>query len=136
RMPPAHPFNPLSALRLVLAMGGGREAIGVIFDAIWLEGRDATDPAVLADLGKALGITDVQAALDDPAVKQRLRENTEWAAAKGVFGVPAFVAGDEVFWGNDSLEMVIDYLREPELFADPEMRRIEELPVGATRGRG
>lgn len=133
RMPPAHPFNPIPALRFVLAAGGGRAAIETIFDAIWRDGRDPGDPAVLADLGKSLGIGDVQAAMNDPAVKQRLRENTEWAVSKGVFGVPTFVIGDHLFWGNDALEMVSDYLRDPEGFMDAEMRRADELPVGAKR---
>jgi len=47
--------------------------------------------------------------------------------------VPTFVIGDHLFWGNDALEMVSDYLRDPEGFMDAEMRRADELPVGAKR---
>jgi hypothetical protein len=41
--------------------------------------------------------------------------------------------GNELFWGHDSLEMVIDYLLDPGKFTDPEMQRIDRLPVGAMR---
>jgi 2-hydroxychromene-2-carboxylate isomerase len=36
--------------------------------------------------------------------KLRLREQTEAARAKGIFGAPTFFVGDEMFWGNDRLE--------------------------------
>ena len=134
-MPPTHPFNPLSALRLVIAAGGDLRAVRTAFDFVFGQGRDVSDAAVLADLARALGIADVQAALSDPAVKQALRKNTEWAIERGVFGVPTFVVGDELFWGQDAFEMLVDYLRDPARFNDAEMNRIDQLPVGVTRSR-
>lgn len=135
KMPPAHPFNPLSALRLVIAAGSDRRAVATAFDFVWGQGRDVSDPVVLADLARALGIADMQAALNDPNFKQKLRSNTEWATGRGVFGVPTFVVGDELIWGHDAFEMVVDYLRDPALFNDEEMRRIDQLPAGAARSR-
>lgn len=135
RMPPAHPFNPLAALRLIIAAGSDRRAVQSVFEGVFGHGRDVADPAVIADLARELGITDAQAALSDPAVKQRLRDNTDWAISRGVFGVPTFVIGEEIFWGQDAFEMVLDYLRDPGLFQDAEMRRIEDLPVGVVRSR-
>ena len=134
-MPPTHPFNPLNALRLVIAAGSGLPAVRTAFDFVWAQGRDVSDAAVLADLARALGIADVEAALSDPAVKQGLRTNTEWAIERGVFGVPTFVVGDELFWGQDAFEMASDYLRDPAQFSDAEMSRIDHLPVGVTRSR-
>jgi len=136
RMPPAHPFNPLSALRLVIAAGADRRAVETGFDFIWRQGRDVSDPVVLAELARELGLPDTQAALNDPAVKQKLRSNTDWAIERGVFGVPTFVVGEELFWGHDAFEMVVDYLTDPEVFNDEQMKRIDTLPVGVTRGRG
>ncbi|HWM69765.1 MAG TPA: 2-hydroxychromene-2-carboxylate isomerase [Steroidobacteraceae bacterium] len=133
KMPPTHPFNPLSAMRLVIAAGPDRRAVQTAFDFVFRDGRDVSDPVVLADLAQALGLPDLDAALNDPAVKQTLRKNTEWAIAKGVFGVPTFVVGDELFWGHDAFDMVVDYLRDPAGFEDAEMRRIDSLPVGVTR---
>jgi len=135
RLPPAHPFNPLHALRLIIAAGGDRRAVETVFDAVFKYGRDVADPAVLADLARELGVADAQVALEDPKVKQRLRVNTDWAIAQGAFGVPTFVIGKETFWGHDSFEMVLDYLRDPAPFEDAEMRKIETLPVGVRRQR-
>jgi len=135
KMPPAHPFNPLNALRLVIAAGSDRRSVETAFDFVFGQGRDVADPVVLADLARELGIADVQAALNDPDVKQTLRKNTDWAIARGVFGVPTFVAGDELFWGHDAIDMVVDYLRDPAGFEDAEMSRIDTLPVGITRPR-
>ena len=131
RMPPAHPFNPLAALRLILAAGNTRAAIETVFDAVYLHGHDVADARVITALAGELGISET--AINGAQVKQKLRENTDWAVSKGLFGVPSFVAGDDIFWGDDSFEMLLDYLKDPGLFRDPEMLRIDGLPVGASR---
>ena len=133
RMPPAHPFNPLAALRLVIAAGSDTRAAGTVLQAVFGEGRDLTDPAVIADLAARLGVADPQTALSDPAVKQRLRDNTQWACSRGVFGVPTLVIGEELFWGHDAFDMALDFLAQPQSFADADMRAIDTLPVGAAR---
>jgi len=132
-MPPAHPFNPLAALRLIIAAGSDRRAAGTVLRAVFGEGRDVTDPAVIADLAEQLGVANPQAALADPAIKQRLRDNTEWACARGVFGVPTVVIGEELFWGHDAIDMALDYLKQPQAFADADMRAIDTLPIAAAR---
>ena len=133
RMPPAHPFNPLAALRLIIAAGSDRRAAETVLKAVFGEGRDLTDQAVIADLAAQLGVADPQRALAEPAVKQRLRDNTLWASSQGVFGVPTLVIGEELFWGHDAVDMALDYLARPQGFADAEMRRGESLPIGAAR---
>lgn len=131
RMPPTHPFNPLQALRLVIAAGPNRQNVEIAFDMVWKEGRDLQDSQELVELARRLGIQEAQAA--DAAVKAQLKSNTEAAIAQGVFGVPSFLLGDTLFWGQDSLEMMLDYLKDPTLFVSPEMRRVSELPLGVTR---
>lgn len=133
KMPPAHPFNPLPALRLLIAAGSTREHVETAFDMIWKEGRDVTTPDTLTELGKHLGVKDVQAALADEGVKAKLKANTDAAIAQGIFGVPTFVIGKTLFWGQDSLEMMLDYLQDPKLFDTLEMRRVSGLPVGTAR---
>ncbi len=135
RMPPAHPFNPLSALRLIIAAGSDRRAAGTVLDAVFRDGRDVSDPAVIADLARLLGIADPQVAIADPAIKQRLRDNTAWASARGVFGVPTLVIGKELFWGHDAFDMALEYLRHPDAFRDPDMQAADTLPIGVTRSR-
>jgi 2-hydroxychromene-2-carboxylate isomerase len=135
RMPPAHPFNPLSALRLIIAAGTSRVAVERVFDAVFLDGRDVADGRVIADLAAALGVTEPQAAIEAPAVKRRLHDNTNWAIRQGVFGVPTFVIDDEIFWGHDAFEMALDFMRDPTEFDRPEMEAIDSLPVGVVRRR-
>lgn len=134
-MPPVHPFNPLAALRLVIAAGSTQRAAGTVLDAVFRDGQDVSDPAVIAALAHELGVADPQVTLADPAIKQHLRANTEWAAARGVFGVPTFVIGEELFWGHDASDMALDYLARPQDFADAAMRAADTIPVGVTRKR-
>jgi 2-hydroxychromene-2-carboxylate isomerase len=135
RMPPAHPFNPLAALRLIVAAGSDVRSAGAVLDAVFRDGLDVSDPEVIAALARALGIADPENALADPAVKQRLRENGEWAIARGVFGVPTFVIGERLFWGHDAVDMALDFLNDPGAFADAAMQAADTLPVGAARTR-
>ena len=133
RMPPSHPFNPIAALRLIVACNSERRAVEHVFDAVFARGLDVSDSNIIAQLAADLGIADAPAALGSSDVKQRLRANTDWALAQGVFGVPTIVAGSELFWGQDAFEMARDYLRDPAWFAGPEMQAMDALPVGAKR---
>ena len=134
KMPPTHPFNCLSAMRLVVAAGSSLKAVSTAFDFVFGQGRDVADPAVLAELAQALGLPDAGVGVD-PRVKKSLRDSTDWAIQRGVFGVPTYVVGNELFWGQDAFEMLVDYLRDPQSFDDEEMRRVDSLPVGVTRNR-
>jgi 2-hydroxychromene-2-carboxylate isomerase len=132
-LPPAHPFNPLQALRLIIAAGSTRRSIEAVFAAIFQYGLDAADPEVIERLATELQIGDPQSALNEASVKQQLRQNTEWAIAKGIFGVPTFLIGDEIFWGHDSFDMVLDYLLDAAPFQDRQMRAVDSLPIGVQR---
>ena len=135
RMPPTHPFNPLAALRLILAAGNDARAATTVLNAVFRDGRDVSDPAVIAQLAQALGVADCAQALAREEIKQRLRANTDWAIARGVFGVPTLVIGDEIFWGHDAIDMALDYLNAPQAFADSAMEAADFLPIGTARPR-
>ena len=131
RFPQGHPFNPLHHLRLAIAAGCTRDATSRIFEALWTTGADPADAHAFAALCGALGVD--QAALGTPEVKDRLRRNTDAAVALGVFGVPTFALDDELFWGNESIEFLNAYLADPAMLRRGEMRRLDTLPVSATR---
>ena len=133
RMPPAHPFNPLAALRLIIAAGSDARAVGTVLDAVFRHGRDVADRTVIAELAAMLGVADPEAALSNPQVKERLRANTNWAIGRGVFGVPTLVIGAEFFWGHDAMDMALDYVADPEAFNTPDMRALEALPIAVAR---
>ena len=111
--------------------GSKPEAIRAIFDAVWTSGADTSGPAQLASLLKDLGISKEK--LESTEVKNTLRENTEDAIHRGVFGVPTFEVDGELFWGADSIEFLKDFLANPSVIKNHEMQRLDGLPVAAAR---
>ena len=135
KAPPRHPFNPLTVLRLAIAKGSDRIAIGTIFDHIWGTGHDGQDPASMTALAAKLQVNDLQAAIGDQAVKDTLRHNTEAAVAAGVYGVPSFLIEDTLFWGDDMFDMMLEWLADPAILTAPEAQRITALEPAAERRR-
>ena len=133
RLPPRHPFNPLSVLRLAVAIQAPLPTVRRIFDFIWAEGRDPSEPAEFASLASSLGIADAAARIAEPSVKAGLKSNTDEAIAAGVWGVPTFVIDGLCFWGFDSGQMMLDYLSNPPVFRSGEHARIAGLPSGIRR---
>ena len=134
RFPPAHPFNPLAALRLILAADDATAATDAVFAHVWRDGRAADSAAALKDVATTLGIADIDAAIAREEVKAALRASTEEAIARGVFGVPTLCIGDALFWGNDATGMALDYIANPAAFAG-EFDAVAALPVGIERKR-
>jgi 2-hydroxychromene-2-carboxylate isomerase len=118
---PRHfPVDEALAARMVIAHGRTGGDVGrlsqAMMTAVWAEERDLADrPTLLAiaaeqDLdGGAL----LEAAAS-AAVQAAYHANTEAAIAAGVFGVPTFRIGDELFWGQDRLDFVAAALARPE----------------------
>ena len=134
RFPPAHPFNPLPALRLCLAAPDRHAAIDAIFTHIWEEGRAADSIEALAEVARALGIEDPSAAIARDEVKRELLANGEEAMRLGVFGVPTLKAREELFWGFDATDLALAY-RDDEGALDAEMRRVDAIPEAIQRIR-
>ena len=69
-------------------------------------GRSRAEVDNVLDAGRAAGLDpdELRAAIEDPAIKDRLREYTDEAIGRGVHGVPTVAVGDELFWGDDRLE--------------------------------
>jgi len=130
--PPAHPFNPLPALRLCLAAPNRIEAIDAIFAHIWEHGRTGDSIDALADVARELGIIDPAAAIARDEVKRELLANGEEAMTLGLFGVPTLKVRDELFWGNDATELALAY-RDDENALDAEMRRVDAIPEAVQR---
>lgn len=133
--PPAHPFNPLKALRLAVALKCEPAVVQTVFRFIWREGRSIEDPEEFARLAERLDVRDADVKISVPWVKDELRANGEEALGRGVFGVPTFAAGDELFWGVDATELLLAWLADRGLFRRGEMARVSTLPVGTQRQR-
>jgi 2-hydroxychromene-2-carboxylate isomerase len=133
KAPPKHPFNPLPMLRLAVSLEGDLAAIKTMFHHVWGIGQDADAPESMLSLAVKLGVDDAEARINDQAVKDTLRANTDQAIERGVFGVPTFAIGDELFWGDDVTDMMLDYLDNPDLFSEGELSRLGNLPIGMQR---
>ncbi|GAB4350201.1 MAG: 2-hydroxychromene-2-carboxylate isomerase [Gammaproteobacteria bacterium] len=133
RVPESHPFDPLPPLRLAIALGNRPEAIRRIFRYLW---RDGLTPAQTTDWQALINSFDqpgLAERLNEARVKQQLRDNTQLAIGQGVFGVPTFRVEGELFWGQDALPFLADYLSDPALLREPEMERLATLPSSAQR---
>ena len=134
QMPSAHPFNPLSLLRLALACDvqgrPNRWVCETIFRHVWQGGGDPLAAQRLEALRTEL------APLRDPtddAVKQALQTATHQAIELGLFGVPTLKVDDKLFWGFDALPMLRAYLQGDPWFASGEWQAAEQLPLGVSR---
>jgi len=108
RRPSVFPRNGLSAARIALLAepeGWCPDWTRAVFSAEFAQDRDIADPAVLSGLLETLGQDPgaVLARAESDANKAALRAQTEQAQALGIFGAPSFVAGGELYWGNDRL---------------------------------
>jgi 2-hydroxychromene-2-carboxylate isomerase len=135
KFPPAHPFNPLSLLRLTIALDASFEACLAIFRFVFRDGQTADDPLAWNRLIESLGSSDAQQRIASDEVKQQLRQNGEEAVRRGVFGVPTLAVGEELFWGVDATDMCREYLSGAPVFSSAEMARLDHLPQSARRSR-
>ncbi|HEY1878841.1 MAG TPA: 2-hydroxychromene-2-carboxylate isomerase [Caulobacteraceae bacterium] len=112
RFPPTvFPVNSVKAMRacLVLEREGRLVAFArAIFEAYWSDDQDISQDEVLAAICDEVGVgRDVLEKAAAPEIKDRLRANTDELVARGGFGSPTmFVAGDDMFFGNDRLPLV------------------------------
>jgi 2-hydroxychromene-2-carboxylate isomerase len=103
------PANTIKAMRLILVdEPRGAEVALAGFSAMWAEDRDITDEAELRRIAERGGLDPTAAlrAIEQPAIKDQLRANTDEAVARGAFGAPTFLVGEQLFWGNDRLLFV------------------------------
>lgn len=111
RMNPHFPVNTLLIMRGQVAanrMGVGEAYRAAVLKAMWEDGLKMDDPEVVASVLTAAGL-DARAILEatqDAEVKAELVANTEAAVERGVFGIPTFFVGGEMFFGKDRLGQV------------------------------
>ena len=79
-----------------------------ILRAVWVEDKDITDMATLAEIAQANGHDGerLTAAAQEPETRAAYEAQTEAAIARGVFGAPTYIYQDELFWGQDRLDFL------------------------------
>ena len=118
RRPEQYPVNSLPWARVALV--GAREGwcrafTQEAFRLHWVEGRligtEGNMRSALATAGQ--DVDRVLAIASSPEGKEALKQQTEKALSRGIFGAPSFVVGGELFWGDDRLEEALEWALNP-----------------------
>ena len=114
--PAVFPLNSVKTMRGAFAAaekGKLTEYNHEMFRLYWTEGRDLSKDNELRDAVAGIGIDPdwFMARIGEQEIKDKLRDETSKAAARGVFGAPTIFVADKMFWGNDRLDYVDDYLK-------------------------
>ncbi|KDD67410.1 DSBA oxidoreductase [Pseudomonas mandelii PD30] len=114
---PQFPINTLMLMRAVTGMqlrhpGRFQAFIDCLFHALWVQGRSLDDLATVASVLTQNGFdpNEVLALTADEEVKTTLRDNTEKAVQRGVFGAPSMFVDNQLFFGQDRLDFVLEAL--------------------------
>ncbi|WP_263217379.1 2-hydroxychromene-2-carboxylate isomerase [Pseudomonas atacamensis] len=119
RFNPHFPINTLILMRAVTGMQMRQpqrfaEFVDCLFKALWVEGRNLNDAQTVAAVLTENGFDpqEIMALTNDESVKAALKENTEAAIKRGVFGAPSMFIGDQLFFGQDRLDFLEEALRQ------------------------
>ena len=104
----AFPVNTLLAMRGAIAAqhaGVHDSYLPVVFEAIWEDDRDISQPDVLAEILSGAGMEGkaLVKATQTPEVKQALMDATQACVDRGTFGLPTFFLGDDIYFGKDRI---------------------------------
>ena len=110
RRNPHFPVNTLAVMRGAAALLDSdrfADYVDTVFRAMWVDGRKMDDPAVIGEVLAAAGFDAgaLAARTAELEVKRRLIDLTQAAVDRGVFGSPAFFAGDRQFFGKDRMNL-------------------------------
>lgn len=117
-IPPGFPINTLNLMRGVLgtqlrAPERFEALLDALFTGLWVRQLNLGDSEVLAAALRQTGFDPAmfQALAADPQVKAMLKQVTEEAVERGVFGAPTFFVDGQMFFGQDRLDFVAGALR-------------------------
>ncbi|CAN7321633.1 2-hydroxychromene-2-carboxylate isomerase [Pseudomonas umsongensis] len=114
---PHFPINTLVLMRAVTGMQMRHPErfaafVDCLFKALWIEGRNLNDPATVGAVLSENGFDpqEILALSAEEDVKSALKDTTEKAVQRGVFGAPSMFVGEQLFFGQDRLDFVIEAL--------------------------
>jgi 2-hydroxychromene-2-carboxylate isomerase len=114
--PPITTDPTIAAAGSLLAESRGclREYIVAVMAKEWADGEDIGDPEVLLAVGESVGLdrAELTATIESEEALATLEKNHEEASERGAFGVPTFIVGDQIFWGQDRIDFVAEHLDE------------------------
>ena len=108
---PHFPVNTLNVMRGAVAAqqdGVLKSYMDAVYRAVWVDQKNTADPEVFAEVLVTAGLDAENFAerIQDPAIKDGLKSNTQEAVERGVFGAPTMFVGEEMFFGQDRLDYV------------------------------
>jgi 2-hydroxychromene-2-carboxylate isomerase len=97
---------PLRAALFAGERGRLREFSQAAYCKLFVEGRSLAELDNVREAAREaeLNPDEVEAAIERPDIKQRLKDQTEEALSRGITGIPTIAIGGELFWGDDHLE--------------------------------
>ena len=106
------PINSLNTMRGYLFVNNENKDLylNTIFDAYWKDNLDISNDKILKDLLKKCKV-DPNAFFEGvkcEKIKEELKDITQAAYDKEIFGTPTFVVGNKIFWGQDRLEFALE----------------------------
>ena len=114
--PPITTDPTIAAAGSLLAESRGclREYIVAVMAKEWADGEDIGDPGVLLAVGESVGLdrAELEQTIESEEALATLEKNHEEASERGAFGVPTFIVGDQIFWGQDRIDFVAEHLDE------------------------
>ena len=116
--PQYFPTDSNLASRVIIgAIEAGHDVAELVYElmrTVWVREEDVSETSVVIGAIERSGgsVDDLLTAANHSNVQDIIIENSEQAVSKGVFGVPSYVVGEEVFWGQDRLEFLDLFLNE------------------------
>lgn len=129
--PTSHPFNSLPLLRLCLLFGSSMDVVARLFRFVWVDGHLPTDAPAWRALLDEFGASPKE--LEDEELKQALRDSTQQAIDRGIFGVPTCEIDGQRIWGFESTDMVLARLDDHPFFESPQWRAAGAVGPGVQR---
>jgi 2-hydroxychromene-2-carboxylate isomerase len=117
RLPDPFPFMSVAAARAFYWLSDSdpdkaKELAMALYDRAFGAGEEISSPEAVVAVATGLGVDGdaLRLALNEPAVKRRLKQEVDAAIALGVFGSPYVIVDGEPFWGHDKLEEIDRWL--------------------------
>ena len=110
------PINSLNIMRGYLCVKDNKkeEYLNNFFEAYWKEDLDLSNEENIKILLKKLNIDehDFFNLIKNQDTKDKLKQFTQEAFEKEVFGAPTFIVNNKIFWGQDRLEYALDEIKK------------------------
>ena len=109
---PLFPINSLNLMRGLLSVKNGLKNtyIDFFFDAYWQDALNLNEEKIIFNILKKIKINkrNFLKNINDQKIKDKLKQLTQYAYEKDIFGAPTFVVNKKIFWGQDRLNFALE----------------------------